>query len=172
MIATIDKIKSIDELKDVLKEGKKNGYLSILKNIDIPFDEFETHFTWNDDHYTRNSIIRSDEYELLVICWESGQESPIHDFDSKSAWIKVIRGRLKEEKYLINDEGELERVSSVSLGVKDFSYISGHVDLHGYVNLNEGRTVSLVFYSQPLVKWNEYDPVTNEFNVRKIGYDS
>ena len=109
---------------------------------------------------------------MLVVCWESGQDSPIHDFDSKNAWIHVIKGQLKEEKFIMNNEGVLKRLSSISLGTGDFSYISGHVGLHRYFNLNEGRTVSLVFYVKPLEKWSEYDPVKNKFSERRIGYDS
>ena len=150
MKAKIPTIRTIKELKEVLKNHETMGFLDIMKSIDIPYDEFERHFTWNDGHYTRNSIVKNGEYELLVICWEQGQDSPIHDYDSEEAWIHIIRGKIKEEKYKLNKQGLLERVSTVTLGPQDFSFISGKVGLHRYVNTNEGRTVSLHLYVKPL----------------------
>ncbi|MEQ8323471.1 MAG: cysteine dioxygenase family protein [Vicingaceae bacterium] len=168
----ISHISSIHELEQALKNHQEHGYLNIMKAIEIPYDEFEKHFTWKEEHYTRNSIIKNDDYELLVICWERAQDSPIHDYDSEDAWIHILRGQLKEEQFKKNEGGELERVSTVTLGVKDFSYISGHVGLHRYINSHEGRTVSLHLYVKPLEKWNEYDEALNAFKVRHIGYDS
>ena len=168
----INHITSIEDLKEVLKRHDEYGYLNIMKAIDIPYDEFERHFTWKEEHYTRNSIIRNEKYELLVICWERGQDSPIHDYDSEDAWIHILRGQLKEEKYKKNDGGELERISTVTLGPKDFSYMSGFVNLHRYINSYDGRTVSLHLYVKPLEKWNEYDTTINGFKIREVGYDS
>jgi cysteine dioxygenase len=166
-------IQSIAELEEVMKNHDPNvSYFQIMKSIDIPYDEFERHFSWKEEHYTRNSIIKNDTYELLVICWEEGQDSPIHDYDSKEAWIHIIRGQLKEEKYVKRGDGPMEKVSTVTLGVNDFSYMSGHVGLHRYVNTYESRTVSLHLYVNPLKHWNEYDPATDSFRVRTVDYDS
>lgn len=172
MSKKINHITTIEQLKKALHDSEEKGYLNILKAIEIPYDEFEKHFTWKEEHYTRNSIIRNDVFELLVICWERGQDSPIHDYDSKDAWIHILRGQLKEEKFKKDDEGAFERVSTVTLGVKDFSYMSGHVGLHKYNNSHNGRTVSLHLYVNPLVKWNEYDEEIGGFKVRVVGYDS
>ena len=172
MTTLVNTITTISELEDALSKGSEYGYLNTLKAANIPYEEFEKFFTWDDTRYTRNRVISNGNYELLVICWEKGQDSPIYDFNSQSALIHTLRGKLTEEKFIVNDYNELECVSSVSLGVNDFSYISGHVGLHRYMNFNDGRTVSLVFYNQPLKKWNEYDPITNTFSVRQVYYDS
>lgn len=166
-------IKTIEELKGVLNNHDENvGYLEIMKNIEIPYDQFEQYFFWKEEHYTRNSIIKNETYELLLICFEAGQDSPIHDYDSKEAWIHILRGNLKEEKYKKLDDETLERVSTVTLTPNDFSYMSGYVGLHRYINTFEGRTVSLHLYVNPLKKWNEYDPATNTFRTIDVGYDS
>jgi cysteine dioxygenase len=172
MSKKINHITTIEQLKDILDNSTESGYLEILKAIEIPYDEFEKHFVWKEKHYTRNSIIKNEKYELLVICLERGQDSPIHDYDSKEAWIHILRGQLKEEKFKKLDNGEFERVSTVTLGVKDFSYMSGYVGLHRYINSHDGRTVSLNLYVPPLKKWNEYDPEKDGFKVREVGYDS
>src|SRR5690606_30719654 len=122
MKTTIDKITTMEELVDALKNKPKEvGYLEIMKSIDIPLGEFERYYTWNDNHYTRNCLIKTDAYELLLICWEKGQTSPIHDYSSKEAWIHILQGELTEECFHKTENG-LEQVSSVHLGPADFSY--------------------------------------------------
>ena len=168
----VNSINTIKELEDVLKECNNKGFLDIIEAIDIPYSEFEKHFTWKEENYTRNSLIRTNDYELLVTCWESGQESPIHDYDSRDVWVHIIKGQLKEEKFIMNKEGELKRVSSVSLGNSDFSFLSGKLGLHRYINLSGDRSVCLVFFTQPLEKWNEYNPVSGEIIEKRVGYDN
>lgn len=172
MTSVLKPIKSIDELRNHLKDRNSFGYLDIMKAMEIPYDEWERYFTWKAERYTRNSIIKTDDYELLVICWEQGQDSPIHDYDSKEAWIHILRGQLKEEKYKKRDDGSIERVSTVTLTPNDFSFMSGHVGLHRYVNTYESRTVSLHLYVNPLKRWSEYDPASNSYRDREVGYDN
>jgi len=173
MTTDIKPIKSIKELEIIMKEHNPDrSYLEVLKAIDIPYDEWEKYFTWKEERYTRNIVFKNDKYEFLVICLEEGQDSPIHDYDSKEAWIHILRGQLKEEKYKKREDGKIERVSTVTLGPHDFSFMSGHVGLHRYVNTFESRTVSLHLYVNPLKKWNEYDPATNSFRQIEVGYDN
>ncbi len=173
MLTAIRPIKSIKELQEVMRDHDPNqGYLEIIRAMEIPYDEWERFFTWKEEGYTRNSVFKNDKYELLVICWEQGQDSPIHDYDSKEAWIHILRGQLKEEKFKKRDDGKIERVSTVTLGPHDFSFISGHVGLHRYVNTFESRTVSLHIYVHPLTTWNEYDAALDSFRVRNVGYDN
>lgn len=174
MATKISTIKTIAELKEAFdRKGDQIGYLDIMKAVNISYEEYEKHFTWNDGHYTRNRIIGTDEYEILVICWEKGQTSPIHDYDSKEAWVHILHGQLKEEKYKLLDDGKtLEKVSAVTLGNNDFSYMSGHVSLHRYVNTYESRTVSLHVYVNPLLKWNEYDEENQVFRTHHVKFDN
>ena len=149
MAKQINQITNIDQLKIALKNHKEYGFLNIMKAIEIPYDELERHFTWKEQRYTRNSIIKNEDYELLIICWERGQDSPIHDYDKREAWVHIIRGELKEEKYKKDDNDNIQRVSTVTLGVQDFSYVSNFIGLHRYINTYDGRTVSMHLYVPP-----------------------
>jgi len=51
-------------------------------------------------------LARTENFEVLLICWEKGQSSPIHDFNSQEAWIHPIVGKLREERFKINVDGE------------------------------------------------------------------
>lgn len=151
--------------------SKENGPmkgLEIMNALNIPIVAFEKYFTWNTAHYTRNVLMRNDNFELLLICWEKGQSSPIHDFNSQEAWIHPIMGRLREERYKINpgDDVKLEKISSVLLGTDEYSYMN-HVDIHRYSNDYESRTVSLNLYAKPVREWRVYEEETSNSTVQK-----
>ena len=40
--------------------------------------------------YQRNRIYRTPGYELLVLCWRSGQRSPIHDHGRSSCGVLIL----------------------------------------------------------------------------------
>ena len=50
-------------------------------------------------HYTRNLIDRTDLYELMSICWDVGQVSPIHNHAGQRCWMAVPIGRLLVQNY-------------------------------------------------------------------------
>lgn len=168
----LKKITTVDHLVEALKNNTgKHSYLQIVKAVDIPLREFERYFSWNKDHYTRNCLFKNDDVELLLICWEKGQKSAIHDFNSNAAWVHPIKGKLTEERFLQTDEG-LEKVSSVILDTSCFSFMANHVIMHRYINTYESRSVCLNLYSKPLTCWNEHDEVTGAITEKKIGYDT
>ena len=165
-------IKTVDELIKVLKKkAPKDSYLEIMQSLDIPIREFEKYYSWKKDGYARNCVIKTDDFELLLICFEKGQESPIHDFDSKQAWIHTIQGKLCEERFRVSENGKkLEQLSSMTISTDDYSFIN-KIGIHRYKNLYEARTVSLNLYYKPIENWTQYDENAKATNV-KVGYDS
>lgn len=166
----MQKIKTIPSLLSELTDRKDHPskVLEIMKLIDIPQVEFEKYYSWNDEKYARNVLARTEDFELLLICWEKGQQSPIHDFNSQEAWIHPIQGWIKEERFRINagDDTKLEKLSSVLLGTSEYSYMN-HVDIHRYSNAYEGRSVSLNLYAKPVSQWRVYDEKTSNSEVKK-----
>ena len=165
----MEKIRTIEALITELNDKKSNPVkvLDIMRRVDIPREEFERYYSWDDDRYTRNVLARNEEFEVLLICWEKGQSSPIHDFNSQEAWIHPIQGWIKEERYKINtDDVRLEKVSSVLLGTDEYSYMN-QVNIHRYSNANDGRSVSLNVYSKPVTEWKVYDVETSNSVVQK-----
>jgi cysteine dioxygenase len=166
------KITTVNELVENLKNiPAKGSYLNVMKSIDIPQQEFERFYIFKNEHYTRVSLVKTDDFELLLICWEKGQKSPIHDFDSQEAWIHTIKGQLTEERYRLI-ENKLEKVSSVLLGTSEFSYMTNVITIHRYSNSYESRTVSLNLYAKPIKKWKEYNIETGKTTHKKVSYDA
>ena len=49
--------------------------------------------------YTRTRLHRSDSFELLLLCWERGQATPVHDHDGQAGWFTVLEGELGVQEY-------------------------------------------------------------------------
>lgn len=165
----MESIKTIDQLVGRLSSMKNDHskVLDIMNLMEIPLEKFEQYFRWSDARYTRNLLARNDEFEVLLVCWEKDQSSPIHDFNSQEAWIHPIVGKLREERFKINVEDErLERVSNVLLGIDEFSYMK-QVAIHRYSNAYDGRSVSLNVYCKPVTEWRVYDQHTTDCVVLK-----
>ena len=165
-------IKTVDELIEVLENSTTEGnYLRTMQSINIPISEFEKYYTWNPDAYTRNCLLKTDHFELLLICYEKGQETPIHDFDSQQAWINTVQGKIKEWQLRIAQDGKsLEQLSSITIGCEDYSFMN-KVGIHQYKNVYEARSVSLNLYSKPIESWTQYDKNAKAKTI-KVNYDS
>ncbi len=168
---TPGKIRSVRQLVEALRKNPSGqSYLHILKSIDIPLGEYEKFYTWNPLRYTRNCLVRTADVELLLVCWEKEQQSPIQDYDTQEAWIHPVQGRLKEERFRFS-ERKLEKVSSVLLGPAEFSYMAAPIALHRYINHFETRSVSLHLYAKPIEKRKEYKEETGEAVETAVSYD-
>ena len=165
-------IKTVDELISRLKQKSPvENYLDIMEHIDIPLREFEKYYTWNKERCSRNCLVKTEDFELLLICYEKNQQTPIHDFDSNQAWIHIIQGQLSEERFRVSEFGKsLERLSLMTLGVKDYSFMS-KVGIHRYKNINNARSVSLNLYCKPIESWTLFDENAKSKEV-KVSHDS
>lgn len=51
-------------------------------------------------NYTRNLVATDDKhYTLLLLCWNPGKESPVHDHPCDGCWMDVIQGSIQECRY-------------------------------------------------------------------------
>ncbi|KAL3774210.1 hypothetical protein ACHAW5_008535 [Stephanodiscus triporus] len=59
--------------------------------------------------YTRNLIATDDEtYTLLLLCWNPGMSSPIHDHPCDGCWVRVCEGKIRETRYevIVGDDDD------------------------------------------------------------------
>ncbi len=130
---------SIDRLRELL-----NGAHVTLEDVRefVRFDAAQ---------YQRNLVCEGEWYELLVICWRSGQRSPIHNHARSTCGLKVLRGVCSETVF---DRAPCGQV--VALYSRDLH--EGHIcasqdtDTHQVSNLQstEHDLVTLHIYSPPL----------------------
>ncbi|MEQ8904156.1 cysteine dioxygenase family protein [Ekhidna sp.] len=155
----METIRTVEQLVKALSSCEDSGsyILDVMSNVKIPRSEFEKYYSWSDEKQARNVLARNDDFEVLLVCWEKGQSSPIHDFNAQEAWIHPIEGVLREERFKINvDDDRLEKVSNMLLGNDEFSYMN-QIGIHRYSNANKARSVSLNIYRKPVAEWHVYD---------------
>jgi hypothetical protein len=47
----------------------------------------------------RQTLFRDADLEILLLCWEPGQATPVHDHDGQSGWLTVLDGRLVSHEF-------------------------------------------------------------------------
>jgi cysteine dioxygenase len=101
--------------------------------------------------YQRNLVAIGPWYEVLVICWRSGQRSPIHNHARSTCGLKVLQGVCTETYFAHSPCGQVVALSSHECE-------AGHVcaseddDTHQVSNLQTAGhdLVTIHIYSPPL----------------------
>src|SRR5947199_1275643 len=75
--------------------------LGFLQHTSVSPDTLTPYLTWDRQHYTRNLIDKTPLYELVAICWETGQGSSIHNHKGQNCWMAVPIGRLLIQNYKV-----------------------------------------------------------------------
>jgi predicted metal-dependent enzyme (double-stranded beta helix superfamily) len=102
---------------------------------------------FSSDRYMRHPILLWDEWEVMLIAWESGQVTPIHDHRGILGGMAVLSGTLAEERFETpNDKPALLENRKRPEG--DLSDI-GPTVLHRLLPTTP-RAVSLHIYRPPL----------------------
>ncbi|MCB9183667.1 MAG: cysteine dioxygenase family protein [Flavobacteriales bacterium] len=163
-------IRSIDELvQELLRHRDPAAYGQTLARYADPTPDLAPYLRWNSKHYTRTCISRNDDFELLVICYEPGQSTSIHDYDSQTAWIHPIVGELVEERYALTGTGGVKLTEERHLrpGIDDV--LTNGMAIHRFINAGAGRAVTLNLYARPMSKWRVYDERTGSSDLRIAG---
>ncbi len=138
------------------------------------------------DHYTRNLIQRTRLYELIAICWESGQKSAIHNHRDQSCWMAMGYGKIQVHNFkLIRKDTstgfcELEPSSHFLIEPDSPQEVDPEEPIHQVSNPHSfgARAVTLHIYSKPFdtceiydLKSKHYEEVrlsnTSEFGILK-----
>lgn len=163
-IKTIEKL--ILALNTCAINTTESCYLNVMKNIQIPQTEWEVYFKFREDRPGIVSLFVSEQCQLVLSCWEKGQQGPIHDIDAQEVWIHPICGQFTEERYRVSTaKKELEQVSSILLNSQSYSYMQKSKTIYRYINSYESRSVCLHLYSKPVVERREYDKNTGRVEV-------
>lgn len=104
--------------------------------------------------YKRTVLFQNNDVEVILIDWDTESETPIHDHGKSRGLIKVLKGSLREEVFLLHKKFPMEKAYSRF-------YRSGSVVLefpnfiHCMKNAGKTRARSLHIYTPPL-RMREY----------------
>lgn len=170
----------LDDLVDALRrefEGEARGKVvaSLLGDYANDADDWTSFAFFRAEHYTRNLVERNEHFELLILCWDVGQESPIHDHEGQDCWMGVLDGRLEELRYDTPAEGErgpLPVRSAATFGRGEVAFIRDDIGLHLVRGDGGRRAASLHLYAAPFDACNIYCPNTGEITRKQLSYHS
>lgn len=164
-------IGSIRELvEELLRQQDPSAYGAILLRYAVPGRDLEPYFRWNTRHYTRNCVIRNAAFELLVVCYEPGQRTSIHDYDSETAWVHPVVGEVLEERFVQRGNGgALRLVQETRLRPGMLGALTRESSIHRFSNPGAGRAVTLNLYAPPMRKWRVYDQGTGNTSLETAG---
>lgn len=131
----------------------------LLEDLDINRKDIQEACVFGDDDYQRMVLKDSPWYEVVCICWKSGQRTPIHDHKGASCAFRVIEGIATETKFEKSASGLVYPTISEH---QPCGYIaaSSEVDIHQVVN------------TQPpgidLINIHIYSPLLRDFNIYSL----
>jgi cysteine dioxygenase len=126
--------------------------------------------------YTRTCVYGDDAFEILLLNWDAGAFSALHDHGGQHCWMSVLRGQLRVDDYVRTDDGSVPGVAQVEargsrlLGPRDLDLRSGRFDLHRVVAGAE-RTISLHVYAGPLRSFLVYEDAVQRCYSVSGSYD-
>ena len=97
-------------------------------------------------------IHRDDVLDAWLICWSGSQDTGLHDHDLSSGAVRVVDGKLTEDRLVMGEPGI---VSSAYAAGGGFSFDSSRI--HDVRNGDAGPSVSLHLYSPPLERMGYYE---------------
>jgi cysteine dioxygenase len=169
---TATKTVSIEKLVEGLRRLPASAFdgtetvRRFLQETPVSADSLARYLTWDRQHYTRNLIDRTGLYELMAICWETGQASSVHNHRDQNCWMAVPMGRLQVENFHLVEQDldgghcKLEPLNTVEMNILQPCAVDPADPVHRVVNPREfgERAVSLHVYSRPFDTCVVYSP--------------
>lgn len=182
----------IEGLPPLLRQQKENGHESLQKQekldalrgteedpvnvlfgrLDLSLGEWKKYSLFNSTKkYTRNLIATDNEtFTLLLLCWNPGKESPIHDHPCDGCWLRVCQGKIQETRYKINTETNKMEVTSDEVFEHDKpAFIDDSMGYHKVGNPSKSiPAITLHLYCPPFNQckiWLDPDEASHPSNA-------
>jgi cysteine dioxygenase len=129
----------------------------MLERLVIPTEEIQGHTAFSDKKYARNLVCKTDRFEIMVMCWNAGQRSSIHDHAGSLGGLKILHGELTESLFEKATNGMIKSLTSADYTVGD-TRVEETALIHQISNLQGegGKAISVHIYMPPLVRMNVY----------------
>ncbi len=127
-----------------------------LQSLDVDVDSLRESIQSAPDDYCRNILFRNENFELVVIIWRPGQDTPIHDHVGSDCAFLILDGESTETIYDLNSEG-------LAFPISSRIYRPGEVcaadepDIHRVSNDADSELINMHVYTPPLHAFNIYD---------------
>lgn len=141
----------IDYLEALTARASIEQLHELLEQTGVTSEDLRDFIVFDAEHYRRNLVSIGPWYEILVICWLSGQRSPIHNHAKSTCGLKVLDGVCTETIFAHSRCGQVVALNSNELHA-GLVTASEDEDTHQVSNLQPAgeNLVTLHIYSPPL----------------------
>jgi len=149
--------KLLDYLDGLTQRAPLGELEKLLRSLNLSVADVADYARFNETNYRRNLVHAGTWYHLLVLCWRSGQRSPIHDHAQSTCGVKVLQGIGTETRFEMTPLGLVKAVSSRDLP-EGHTAATQDADIHQISNLKpDGEDlITLHIYSPPLLRMKTY----------------
>jgi cysteine dioxygenase len=167
---TTTKLQTLNDLITALSDGERATYNQIIRTVKFQENAFERYAFWSDECYTRNCIVDSEKFELILICWCEGHQTAIHDHGGEECWVKVIDGKFEETIYKQDENGALNLLKTAISKTDQTTYMKDFMGFHRLANISKKRSMSLHLYAKPIRTCNMFDEKSKTFISTDLSY--
>lgn len=130
----------------------------MLNELEVSAQDLAPWCEFGDKAYKRNTIAKSEWFELLALCWRSRQATPIHDHEGASCAFRVMEGTGLEIRFQKTECGLVAPTGSVEM-TPGYVCAAEDADIHQVVNAQcqDATLITLHIYSPALSRINTYD---------------
>ncbi|KAI9145498.1 RmlC-like cupin domain-containing protein [Paraphysoderma sedebokerense] len=146
------------------KEVDVNRVINLMEKYSSNIQDWEKYALFDSCRYTRNLVDDGNgKFNLLILCWNSNQSSPIHDHAKSHCCMKMLDGELVETRYdWPNGPASLKETDEVMdpVGMKvtqttvlqkdQVAYIHDKIGIHRVSNPSSKPAISLHLYTPPI----------------------
>jgi cysteine dioxygenase len=127
-----------------------------LRGLELKRSELENLCCFDPCAYQRNRLHRGPAYEALLMCWSSGQASPIHDHAGSSCAFRILDGTASETIFSLTDQGAVTPTAASCFST-GYVCAAEDADIHRVTNEQSCELVTLHIYSPSLASMKFYD---------------
>lgn len=173
-----------DFLLEMLRIPSDRLYLERLQDwidcLDLRDELFRHHIQFCSQGYQRRLLCRTPRFDLLILCWQPGQASSIHDHADSLNVTRVYRGTLTARTFepiapvtsnRCCPNNRMAIVQEQQLSKNQITAVDRY-QIHQLANTSDENLVTLHLYARPLHQIQVYCPQTGQVSALPIHYDA
>jgi cysteine dioxygenase len=151
----------------------RENVLGYLDRTPVDIRTMEPYLYFSLERYTRNLILKTPIFELIAICWESGQKSAIHNHCDQRCWMAMAYGKVQVHNFRLVERDtatgfcELEPSTQFTIEAGKPQEVDPEEPIHQVINPGsfKSRAVTLHVYSAPYDTCEVYDLKGKHYSV-------
>jgi cysteine dioxygenase len=158
--------------RHLAEDAKGPRVAKMLEGYTRAADDWRKFALFEATYYSRNLVKQSELYELIVLCWNPGQCSPIHDHANQRCWMAVLDGAVRETMFHAAGDDSLREGATRTFARGSVAYIVDEIGWHRIGPTGEAPAVTLHLYSRPIRECRIFDLERRAIATRKLSYHS